>query len=99
MKFNIGRLRDLANVTRILDIGLRSLTFLENFNSEKVTITLKPLEEKIIPHSLKVSPSYYIIVRKQNVGEVIDGSTWDASKISLKNTSSNNITLTILIME
>ena len=99
MRFNIGRLTDISSLTRLLEVGLRNLRFVDNFNTNVVEVEIPPNTEINVPHTLKKVPSYYILGRKSNSGDIIDGSTWDDKNISLNNKSANKIKLTVIIFE
>ena len=99
MRFNIGRVLDLVPLIKLLEVGLRNLTFQDNFNSKTVEVTIKAGESKIVPHGLKIVPTSYIIGRKSASGEIIDGDIWDSRNISIKNLGNNTITLTLIILE
>lgn len=100
MKFSIGRLFDYKKLLKELENGLRKLDFRYNFNSTIVEVTFSPLEEKIIKHSLKKVPNYYIIGGQDVSGQIINGTqNWTRDTISLKNSSNNTITSKIIILE
>lgn len=99
MRFNIGRISDILSLAKLLEVGLRNLTFKDNFNSNVIEVELPPTSEIIVPHTLKKVPSYYIIGRKSNQGDIIDGTTWNDKNISLTNLSGNTIKITLIVME
>jgi len=99
MKFNLPKVLDYNMLLKHLENGLRKLTFQDNFQAYVAEVTFEPLEEKEVAHNLQQIPNYYILGRQTGEGQIIDGDTpFSNSAIYLKNTSSNNITTTVIIM-
>jgi len=70
----------------ILNTGLSNLTIDENMSGEVIEVTLPADGTEIeIPHNLKITPKYRIIVRQSGKGLVIDGlAEWTERYIYLK---------------
>lgn len=99
MKFSLGRMVDYGQLLKELENGLRKLTFRDNFESFVETVTIPAMSEVGISNKLTTIPSWYIIGRQQGEGQIIDGdSPWTLDNIFLKNTSSNEITITVIIL-
>lgn len=53
-----------------------------------------------IPHSLKITPKYRIIIRQIEGGAIIDGDDlWTDKYISLKNTGGSDAIVSVLIVK
>ncbi len=90
---------DYKQLLKELENGLRKLDFRYNFDSFVQEVTFKPGEEVKITNRLNIIPNYYIIGRQLGEGQIIDGDTaWDLDSIYLKNTGTNTITATIVVM-
>lgn len=100
MKFSLTRVLSVLELSKILDAGLRKLTFRDNFLADIVDITLEPGVDTEIPHNLKNIPNMYIIGSKDAEGDIIKSDiAWTSSAIYLKNTGINTINATIIILE
>lgn len=88
---NIDRTKtpELADVADEFNRELNNLST-KSFGGQTIAnITLKVGEEVEIPHSLKVTPKYRIILRQSADVTITDGDTaWDDKKIFLKAVSS-----------
>jgi hypothetical protein len=93
---NYGRLVDLLNT------GLYKLSLGENLSGEIVSVTLPANGDEVeVPHTLKETPKYRIIVKQSGNGSIIDGlNEWSDRYIYLKLTtySTEEVTAKILIM-
>jgi hypothetical protein len=95
--------RDAENVSEIADklnTGLNQLSFEENMKSQAVEVEFIGNKEVEIPHSLKVTPLYRIILRQRDNINILDGDTqWTDKAIYLKTSSaSGTYKVTILIV-
>ena len=75
MKFNIEKIRDIVNLTRNLAVGLRNLTFSDNFGSDTHTISIPATSEYRLRHGLKIVPTGYIITSQTGNGVITKGTT------------------------
>lgn len=99
----VGKIETLTTVKELskeLSSALRSLAFLDNFNSYTVDLTLIASEEKNnIRNELTVIPGSYIILFQTGNGLVTAGDTiWNKDYLAFKNHGSNTVTVKILIL-
>lgn len=100
MKFNLERLEDIINLTRQLAVGLRDLTFGDNFTSFEVEVTIAATTEARIRNSLNSDVTRYIIVSQSGNGLVTKGSsTWSSDYVYLYNNGAVPVTLTIIFLK
>lgn len=87
------------NMTEIED-SFRNLTISDNLQSYIAEgIVMPPGEEREVEHGLKIVPKYRIILRQRGDSLITDGDTeWTNGVIYLKNTGSNEVTLTVGII-
>lgn len=100
MKFRLESLQNLPSLLKELAVGLRNLSFSENFDSFEVEVTITANTEKQIRNRLTAIPKKYIIVRKSNGSEVADGPTeWTSDFLYLKNyDTTNDTTITVVFL-
>ena len=100
MKFNIERIEDIINLARQLAVGLRDLTFGDNFNSTEVSVTIPATSEARIRHSLQVVPTKYIIVNQEGNGLITNGTTDNTvDHLYLYNNGAVSVTITVIILK
>jgi len=98
MKFSFLQSKTMDSLKRLLDQGLRKLTFEDNFFSTVREITVPAGQEIQVPHDLNVVPKYYILGTQDAEGTLLKGDLdWTTSFITIKNNGSNTITATIVI--
>jgi len=80
--------------------GLRRLTFLENFQSFRVTVEIPATSEVAIENKIRDAiPTDRVIVRANN-SSVVDGDTaWTKEHVYLKNTSATPATVTVIFFK
>lgn len=91
---------ELAASLRSLRTGLSKLTFLENFESYEVELSIPAASEATIRNQLRdVTPRYWIAVRKNEAGlSVCDGdSEWNQNFVYLKNTHPTDVAVLTVI--
>lgn len=83
-----------------LQLGLRNLSFQDNFESFEVQVTIEPSAEKVIRNQLSVIPSKRLVVRGGSGSEsIVDGDTeWTRDYLYLKNTGATAVTVTVLFL-
>jgi len=97
MKFNLERIEDIINLTRQLAVGLRDLSFSDNFKSFEESVTIPSSSEARIRNTLNFIPSKYIIVSQEGDGVITKGTTtWDSDHLYLYNNGSVSITITVI---
>ena len=100
MKFNLERLEDIVNLTRQLAVGLRDLTFGDNFTSFEETVTITATSEHRFRNQLNSIPSKYMIVMQEGNGLVTKGtSTWTDDFIYLYNNGAVSVTITVIFFK
>ena len=100
MKVNLERIKDIVNLTRQLAVGLRDLTFADNFASTEIAVTIAAGVESRIRHSLQVVPTRYIIVNQEGNGLVTNGSTANTTNhLYLLNNGAVSVTITVVILK
>lgn len=71
----------------------------DNISGEIATVEIPAGIELAIPHNLKVTPKYRIILRNTGEFNIGDGDTpWTDKTIYLKNSGASTATLSILIL-
>jgi len=100
-KFRLEALKGLTDVIKELAVGLRNLTFSDNFKGFEVVLTIPANTELQVRNQLTYKPTKYIIVRKSNGSEVSDGPTaWSNDFLYLKNyDGSNETTITVIFFK
>lgn len=97
MKFNLERLRDFAKLTRELAVGLRDLTFADNFRSFEKVVTIAATTEEQIRNELSFIPTRYIIVSQEGNGLITKGTTeWSSNFLYLYNNGAASVTATVI---
>jgi hypothetical protein len=100
-KFNLEKITDIINLTRNLMVGLRQLTFEDNFESfEEVDLVIPATSEARIRNQLNFIPSKYIITMQTGAGQVTKGTTeWNTNYIYLYNNGASSITITVRFLK
>jgi len=99
MKFSILQTKSIESLKRMLDRGLRKLTFEDNHFSSVSTVEIPANSEILVQHDLNIVPKYYILGSQDLSGNIVIGEqAWTNTTISVKNESNNNITTTLIIM-
>lgn len=83
-----------------LNTILRNLSLGDNFGAQILEEqTLTNGQEVSLPHSLKSTPKYRIIVRQRGNGLITDGSQlWTDTQIFLKNNGPDTVTFSVAIL-
>ena len=93
---------DLKTFLRELRLGLTRLSFVDNFDSFVVDVTIGSGEELAIRNQLKSSvPTQRIIVRGSSGSEsIVDGDTaWDLNYVYLKNVGASSASATVVFLK
>lgn len=94
------RIKEIVNLTRQLAVGLRDLSFTDNFTSFKTTVDIPATSELRIRNSLNIVPTEYIIVSQTANGLVTKGTTtWDNNFLYLYNNGSVTVTITVIFFK
>lgn len=96
-KFRVIGLRDIANLVKELDRGLRDINFADNFDSFETEVTIPTSSELEIRNQLTIIPTRYIIVSQTGNGLVTKGtSTWTKDFLYLYNNGGVDVTIKII---
>ena len=99
-KFNIERIENIINLTRQLAVGLRDLSFTDNFVNSEHTLTIPATSELKVRHSLNVTPTRYIITSQTGNGLITKGTTeWDDNFAYFYNNGATSVTITVNILK
>lgn len=87
---------DLTATVRELRVGLTKLSFLDNFESFSVPLSIPAGQEAVVRNTLNSIPSEWLIVRKNEGGiYVCEGDTaWTLDYLYLKNTGAMDAQIT-----
>ena len=100
MKFNIERIEDIINLTRQLAIGLRDLTFGDNFKSFETEVVISATSEARVRNTLNLMPTKYIIVSQEGNGLVTKSDTlWNDNFLYLYNNGAEEVTITVIFLK
>jgi hypothetical protein len=101
MKFRIEVITVFKQLLKELSVGLRDLTFTDNFHSFEWSGTIVASETNYkIRHSLQLTPSKYIIVHQTGNAVVTAGSTlWDSNYVYMTNNTATDAVLTIIFFK
>lgn len=100
MKFRLEQLRDLKELVRELTIGLRNLTFSDNFQSFEATVVIPATSEAQVRNQLTSVPKKFIVVDQKGNGLITRSSTeWNENQLYLFNNGAVEVTATIVFME
>lgn len=91
--------KNFSDLVGQLNVFMTSIG-LENMNGQVINNINIPASTSIdIPHSLKTTPKYRIILRQINGGTIVDGDTqWSDTLISLKNTGATDTIISVFVM-
>jgi hypothetical protein len=96
-KFRIIGLRDIINLVKELDRGLRDINFIDNFDSFETTVTIPLSSELAIRNELTIIPTRYIIVSQTGNGLVTRGTSTDTKDfIYLHNNGTVAVTIKVI---
>jgi len=88
------------NVAEEMNSFVRNVSLGDNMSGQIVSDIFLPAGSTVeVPHNLKVTPKYRIILRQRSSGIISDGDkAWTDRAIYLKNNGLLDDTVTILIM-
>ena len=98
MKFRIEIIKSFYALLKELSVGLRDLTFSDNFKSFEWSGTLDAsVTNYPIRHSLTGAPTKYIIVHQTGNAVITAGSTaWDSNFVYMTNNTATAAVVTII---
>lgn len=99
-KINLERIQDLISLTRRLAVVLRTMDFINNFDSFETEISITAGAETRILNALDSIPTKYIIVDQTGNGLVTRGNTdWNSNNLYLKNNGANDVTIKVIFFK
>ena len=99
MKFAFEIIRSLNELKDTLSVGLKKLSFGDNFESFQTNVTISATSESKIKNQLQFVPSKYIIVSQTGNGLITKGSTeWSTDNLYLYNNGAVSVTVTVIFM-
>lgn len=100
MKFRIEQLRDVKDAIRELALGLRKLTFGDNFSSFEEEVVISAGSELGIRNHLTKIPKKFIIVDQTGHGVIARGITeWSKELVYLINYGPEDVVATVVFLE
>ena len=97
MKFRLEGLKDLKSLVKELGLGLRKLTFGNNFDGFIQEVTISATTEQAIRNELTYIPKYFIILSQSGNGLLTKGTTdWSSDYLYIYNNGAVSVTATIL---
>lgn len=95
------KFKRLPDEFKDLEIGLKRLSFIDNFRSFQTTVTIPATSEIEIKNLISPSiPSQRIILRQTGNGVITDGpSRWDEENVYLYNNGAVPVTATVIFLE
>jgi len=97
MKFNIENLKDISRLVKELAVGLRNLTFTDNFTNFVISDTIASSGTIIVRNKLNTTDIRYIITSNNGDGTINKSSTWTKDYISFKNNGSVEADIEIIV--
>ena len=100
MKFALESARTLPALIRKLTVGLKKLSFTENFDSVDVEdIEIASGSEVTVRNKLTYIPTKYIITSQTGNGLITKGDTpWTRSALYFKNNGTEKVTISVTFM-
>lgn len=98
MRFRLQGLTELKQVVKELAVGLRNLTFGDNFQSFELDLVIPASGTVSTRNQLTIQPSRYIIVSNDGDSSINRTTPWNESYISFKNNGSVEATVKIIVL-
>ena len=98
-KFRIEGLKDIGRIVKELAVGLRDLSFNNNFTNFEIDVTISNESTIIVRNQLSVIPTRYLVVSNDGDGVISKGSTWGINNISFKNNGTIEATVKIVVLK
>ena len=103
MKFRLETLRDLPRILKELSVGLRALTFGDNFDGfETAELTVAAGASVKVRNQLTITPTRYIIIWSKGGTQIgvsdATGEDWDSNFIYFKNYGSASVTFRAIVL-
>lgn len=98
-KFNIESLKEVSRLVKELAVGLRNLTFTDNFTSFTYSGTIESSGTVLVRNKLNSTNIRYIVSDNNGDGTINRSTTWDANYLSFKNNGSVSAEVEIIIFK
>lgn len=90
---------DLAKNFKELEVGLRNITFDQNFQAFTVEVTVPALSTLKIRNELQAIPTGMIVLRSYGFNDVVDAPTeWTSDYVYLTNLSAADRTVRVVFL-
>lgn len=101
MKFRIETLKDLKSLIKQLAVGLRDISFSDNFTSFKATVVIPATSEATVRNNLTTKPNSVIITGQTGNGLVTKSSTneWTDTQLYMYNNGAEEVTVDLLFIK
>ena len=97
-KFRLSNLKELSKIVKELMVGLRALTFDDNFESFEVDVTIAAGAELSIRNNLQITPSR-VIIEGQTGNGLLSKGTWNENYLIMKNNGAEEVTAKLLFLK
>ena len=87
------------NLIDFVQVGFSQISLSHNFSAEIKEVVIPAGVDLEIPHSLRLTPKYRIILRQRGNAVITDETLWTDKKIYLKNNGAVEVTLTVMIVK
>ena len=98
-KFNLESLKEVSRLVKELAVGLRNLTFTDNFTSFVYSGTIVASGTNLVRNKLNSTDIRYIVTSNNGDGVISKATTWDENYISFKNNGSVEAEIEIIIFK
>jgi hypothetical protein len=98
-KFNIENLKEMGRLVKELAVGLRNLTFTDNFTSFVISDTIGIGSTIVVRNKLDSTNIRYIVTSNDGDGAITKSTTWDSNYISFKNNGSVSADIEIIVLK
>lgn len=99
-KFRLSNLKDISKIVKELMVGLRALTFADNFESFEADVTIAAGAEISIRNNLPLTPTRVIIEGQTGNGVLTKGATaWNENYVTIKNNGAEEVTAKLLFLK
>lgn len=101
MKFSLANIKQIVRLIKELEVGLTKLSFNDNFDSFRKTVTITPSTVVAIRNELPSIPTGRIIIRQDVEAAISDSvTTWTKDFVYLENHNGlNTVILTVQFLK
>lgn len=98
-KFNIESLKEMGRLVKELAVGLRNLTFTDNFTNFVISDTIGSSGTIIVRNKLNSTNIRYLVTSNDGDGSINKGTTWNENYISFINNGSVEADIEIIVFK